>query len=97
MKAWAENQGVGEDGAGSMINFFADPHGKFIDSCGLRMEHPGPQHIFGQGRSKRFSAYFEDGVLKVLNVAEKPDDPAGDDHPENSMVEKMLEDLKALA
>jgi len=94
MKAWAENQGVGADGEGSFITFLADPHGTFTDAMGLRMEHPGPQSIFGHGRSKRYSAYYDNGILKQLNVAEAPDDPAGDDAPENSLVEKMVEDLK---
>lgn len=106
MKAWAKDQGVGEDGKDTIVNFLGDPHGRFTDAMGLRMDHPGPGEIFGQGRSKRYSAYFVDGVLKVLNIAENGpgapenvtcEDPAGDDHPENSLVEKMLEDIKKLA
>lgn len=84
---------MGADGEGSMISMFGDPHGRLVDSLGLRMEHPEPNEKFGQGRSKRFSAYFNDGVLKILNIAEGPDDPAGDDGPENALVEKMLEDM----
>lgn len=109
MKAWAENQGVGEDGSGTIVNFLGDPHGRFTDAMDLRMDHKGPGEIFGHGplaRSKRYSAYFVDGVLKVLNIAENGpggpenvtcEDPAGDDYPENSLVEKMLEDIKKLA
>jgi peroxiredoxin len=97
MKAWATDQGVGHDGEGTIINFLADPHGVLCDGMGLRMAHAGPGEIFGQGRSKRYSAYFVDNVLKVLNVAEDPeDDPAGDDFPENSLVDKMMADIKAL-
>lgn len=98
MSAWADNQKVGQDGEGSMVNMLADPHGRFTDAMGLRLTHAGPQEIFGQGRSKRYSALFEDGVLKVLNIAENDDpsgkdDPAGDDFPGNSLVSKMLESL----
>jgi len=81
---------------GSMVNMFADPHGAFTDAMGMRMTHGGPQNIFGQGRSRRYSAYFEEGVLRVLNVAEGADDPAGDEAPENSLVPKMLAYLAAL-
>ena len=90
MRAWAKDQGCGQDGEGSMINMLADPHGRFTDAMGLRLTHEGPQHIFGQGRSKRYSAFFDDGVLKELKVAEHPDDPAGDDKPDESLVENML-------
>lgn len=76
-----------------MINMLADPHGRLTDAMGLRMDHAGPQHIFGIGRSKRYSALFEDGVLKKLNIAEFPDDPAGDDAPEESLVDKMVDFL----
>jgi peroxiredoxin len=61
---------------------------------GLFLEHPGPVSLFGHPRSKRYSALFDDGVLKVLNVAEEHEsDPAGDEDPSNSLVEKMLEAL----
>lgn len=96
MRAWAVDQGVGGDGEGSMITFFGDPHGRLVDACGLRMDHSDPHEKFGSGRSKRFSAFFDNGVLKVLNVAEADGDPAGDDSPENALVEKMIEDLKKL-
>lgn len=97
MDAWADDQKVGRDGEGSMINFLADTHGKLTDALGLRMSDPGPRGKLGYDRTKRFSAFVDDGVLRVLNVAEKPDDPAGDDFPENSLPEKMIADIKALA
>lgn len=96
MRAWAVDQGVGADGEGSMITMFGDPHGRLIDSLGLRMDAEDPKEKFGVGRAKRFSAYFEDGVLKILNIAEADGDPAGDDAPENALVEKMIEDLKKI-
>ena len=33
---------------------------------------------------------------QTFNLAEAPDDPAGDDHPEVSCVEKMMKDLEDL-
>lgn len=93
MSAWADHQECGQDGEHSIVNMLADPHGRFTDAMGLRMSHEGPQEIFGHGRSKRYSAMFDDGVLKILNVAEAEDDPAGDTAPQHSLVEKMLESL----
>jgi glutaredoxin len=37
--------------------------------------------------------YIEDGVIKTINVAATEDDPAGDDNPTATLVEKMLEDI----
>ena len=36
------------------------------------------------GRCKRAAMVVVDGVIKACNIAEAPDDPAGDDHPEVS-------------
>jgi len=79
-----------------MLNFVADTHGHLTDALDMRMNHPGPLGIFAQNRCKRFSAYVDDGVVKVLNVAEGFNDPAGDDNPTVSLAEKMLSDLSAL-
>ena len=40
--------------------------------------------------------YVDDGVVKVINVSEAPDDPAGDDRPESSCIDNMLKDIAAL-
>ena len=40
--------------------------------------------------------FLSQGVFKTLNVAEGLDDPAGDDKPELSLVEKMMADLREL-
>jgi len=96
MDAWADHQQVGRDGEGTMINFLADPHGNWTDACGLRMCHDGPHDHFGQGRSKRYSAFFDDCKLVKLNIAEASDDPAGDEQPGNSLADKMIEFLSTL-
>ena len=41
----------------------------------------------------RFSMYVEEGTIKVFNLAEAEDDPAGDTNPEISCVEQMIVDL----
>jgi len=93
MKAWAKDQGVGDDQEGSIINFVADTHGELTDALGMRMSHEGPYGVLGSHRCKRFSALVVDGVIKALNVAEGDEDPAGDDNPTVSLVEQMLKDI----
>lgn len=60
------------------------------------LDHPGPMAVLGNPRSKRFAMYLDDGVIKVFEVSEKPDDPAGDDFPESSCVENMLAQISKL-
>jgi len=60
MKAWGESQHV-PDG----LAMLADGNGDFARSLGLEMDASG----YGMGtRSKRFSLYAEDGVVKILNI-----------------------------
>ncbi len=60
MKAWGESQHV-PDG----LMMLADGNGDFARALGLEMDASG----YGMGkRSKRFSLYAEDGVVKQLNV-----------------------------
>jgi peroxiredoxin len=60
MKAWGENQAVGED-----ILMLADGNGDFTKAVGLEMD--GSKFGMGQ-RSQRYSMIVEDGVVKELNV-----------------------------
>mmetsp|Transcript_14216 Transcript_14216/g.33581 ORF Transcript_14216/g.33581 Transcript_14216/m.33581 type:complete len:90 (-) Transcript_14216:84-353(-) len=89
MTGWAKDQGV----AGSMITFLGDPRSELTKALGLVMDHPGPMSVLGNTRCKRFSMLIDDGVIKTINVAAGEDDPAGDDDPSVSLVEKMLGDL----
>ena len=60
MKAWGENQGVGED-----VLMLADGNGDFTRAMGLEMD--GSK--FGMGkRSQRYSMIVKDGVVTHLNV-----------------------------
>lgn len=62
MKAWGENQGVGDD-----ILMLADGNGDFTKAVGLELD--GSK--FGMGpRSQRYSMIVADGVVKELNVEE---------------------------
>ena len=62
MKAWGENQNVGED-----IVMLADGNGAFTKDIGLDMD----ASKFGMGpRSQRYSMIVNDGVVEKLNVEE---------------------------
>mmetsp|Transcript_46717 Transcript_46717/g.94229 ORF Transcript_46717/g.94229 Transcript_46717/m.94229 type:complete len:116 (-) Transcript_46717:23-370(-) len=93
MNAWSTAQGIDSKG---IITFMADTNGDLTKALGMSMTHPGPCQKLGAGRCKRFSAYVEEGTIKVFNLAEAEDDPAGDDHPEFSCVEQMMADLEEL-
>lgn len=89
MTGWAKDQGV----AGTMIKFLADPRSEVTKALGLELTHAGPMSVLGNPRCKRFSMFIDNGVIKAINVAASPDDPAGDDDPSASLVEKMIEDI----
>lgn len=91
MEAWARSQHV----QGSMVTMAGDVTGAFTQKLGLVLDDPGVMQVLGSPRCKRFSMLVDDGIIKSLNVAAAEDDPAGDAAPEVSMVDKMLEDLKA--
>jgi peroxiredoxin len=60
MKAWGENQGVGDD-----VLMLADGNGDFTRAMGLEMD----ASKFGMGsRSQRYSMLVDDGVVKEINV-----------------------------
>jgi peroxiredoxin len=60
MRAWAEDQAVGED-----IVMLADGSGAFTQALGLDFD----ASKFGMGvRSQRYSMIVDDGVVKSLNV-----------------------------
>ena len=73
----------------------ADTRCELTKALGVEMTHPGPMGVLGNVRCKRFSALIEDGVIKTMNIAEAEGDPAGDEDPTTSCVDKMLEDLSA--
>jgi len=92
MDGWAKDQGVG----GSIIKFLGDPRSEVTEALGLVLNDAGPMSVLGYPRCKRFSMFIDDGVIKSINVCEKPDDPAGDNDPSITLVEKMIEDLRRI-
>lgn len=91
MTAWGKDQGIEE----SMIKFFGDPSGEFTKAVGMEMTHAGPISVGIIGRCKRFALYVVDGEVKYQAIAEDPDhDPAGDEFPEETLADALLEAIK---
>ena len=91
MGAWAIDQKT----EGSMLKFFGDPTGAFTKACGMELIHPGPMGKGLLGRCKRFALYVVDGEVKFQSIAEDPEhDPAGDDFPEETLAEALLEAIE---
>jgi len=98
MTAWKTAMGLeGSD----LIEFLADSHGDLTEALDLVLTGDGKPYVKGEGpnkalgfhtkRCKRSAMYVDNGVIKVMQVAEAPDDPAGDARPEVSCIENMLE------
>lgn len=92
MEAWAESQNI----EGSMITFLADPASVLTKALDMVLDHPGPMSVLGNPRCKRFAIYTEDGVIKVWNVSERDDDPAGDEDPSAVLPDAMIASVKAI-
>lgn len=93
MSAWAVDQGVEED---SLVKLMGDPHAALTKALDLEMTHPGPASVGIVGRCKRFALYVVDGIVKIVRVAEAEDDPAGDDYPDVTLADAMVDAIKAL-
>ena len=98
MTAWKKEMGL----AGSeLIEFIADTDADLTEALGLVLtgegkpygKSAGPNNALGfhTKRCKRCAMFVDDGTVKVMQVAEAVDDPAGDARPEASCVENMLE------
>jgi peroxiredoxin len=88
MKAWAEDQGVPEDGLISLM-------GEVKDTLDMELTHAGPKSVGLINRCKRFTLYVIDDTVKIARVAESDDDPAGDDFPDVTLAEATIDAIKA--
>jgi len=93
MSAWAESQGVPED---SMIKLLGDPYGDLTEKLQMELTHSGPKQLGLINRCKRFALYIVNGTVEIVRVAEREDDPAGDEFPDVTLAESMIEAIKAL-
>jgi len=92
MDAWAQDQKI----EGTIVSFFADPYQSLTNFLGMNLDHPGPISLGLTNRCKRNAIYFENGVAQFTRIAESPDDPAGDDHPEITCAPSIIEAVRAL-
>lgn len=91
MMAWAQDQGVKD---GGLITLMGDPYGDLTVALQMELTHPGPASVGITGRCKRFALYVEDGVVQIVRVAESEDDPAGDEFPDVTLAESMVQAIK---
>lgn len=94
MDAWGKDQGV--ERSSGFISMMGDPTGSLTAALGVELLHPGPIGLGLLNRCKRFAAYIVDGTVKLFTIAERPDDPAGDDFPESTLAPAMIAAVKAL-
>jgi len=91
MEAWAKDQKTGL----SLLQLMGDPKGDLTKALDMELTHPGPAEVGLYGRCKRFAIYAVNGEIKAINIAEAEDDPAGDERPESTLADAMLEAIRA--
>jgi len=91
MEAWAKDQKTGL----SLLQLMGDPKGDLTKALDMELTHPGPAGVGLYGRCKRFAIYAVNGEIKAINIAEAEDDPAGDERPESTLADAMLEAIRA--
>jgi len=93
MDAWSKDQGILDE---SIIKLMGDPYGEVTAALDMEMLHSGPKSVGLINRCKRFALYFVDGVLQIKRIAEADDDPAGDDKPDVTLAEAMIDAITEL-
>ena len=110
MGAWATAQDISDNDKRfsekyvarqeSKVTMLADARCELAKALDLVLDHPNNLHDLGGPRMKRFAAFYDDGVLMSLSVAEGPkgsdglhSDPAGDDAPESTFAENFLKTI----
>jgi len=93
MNAWAIDQKVPED---SIIKLMGDPYAILTEKLEMELTHSGPKSVGLINRCKRHALYVVDGKVKIVRVAEKEGDPAGDDFPDITLADSMIKAIKEL-
>lgn len=93
MSAWAIDQKVPED---SIVKLMGDPYAILTEKLDMELTHSGPKSVGLINRCKRHALYVVDGSVKIVRVAEKANDPAGDEFPDITLAESMIEAIKEL-
>jgi len=92
MQAWGKDQKVGL----SLLQLMGDPAGDLTKALDMELTAEGPTEKGLWGRCKRHAIYAVDGEIKAIHIAESEDDPAGDDHPEVTLPDAMLEVIRKI-
>jgi len=71
-----------------------DPAGELTQALDMELTAEGPRSKGLFGRCKRHAIYAVNGEIKAIQIAEKPDDPAGDDDPSATLVPAVLEAIE---
>lgn len=93
MGAWAKDQEVPE---GGLITFMGDPTSSLVSALDIELTAAGPLGVGLHRRGKRVAIYAEDGVAKIVRIAEAEDDPAGDNRPDVTLAGAMIKNIEAL-
>jgi len=105
MGYWKKDQGAADV---DFLTFMGDPSSTLTGALDMELvelgegqaEIDGTFGPFFKGllkRCKRFAMYVKDGEIVLTKVAQALSDPAGDDFPEATLAETLIEDIKALA
>lgn len=92
MMAWGKNQRCEE----TLLTMMGDPSGAYTQAVGMSMTDPGPIGLLGGPRCKRHAMYVDNGIVKAVEIAESPDDPAGDAKPDVTLCDNMLKHIPDL-
>lgn len=71
-----------------------DPAGELTRALDMELTAEGPRSVGLFGRCKRHAIYAVNGKIKAIQIAEKPDDPAGDDYPSATLVPAVLDAIE---
>jgi len=104
MGAWAKDQGAADE---DFLTFMGDPTSALTTALDMELvelgegqgEIDGKFAPFFKGlfkRPKRFAMLIKDGEIVLTKVAQLLTDPAGDDFPDETLAETMIEEIKKL-
>jgi len=82
---------VSED---SIIKLMGDPYAELTEKLDMKLEHSGPRSKGLVSRCKRHALYVVDNKIQIVRVAENEDDPAGDDFPDVTLAESLIDAVK---
>lgn len=74
-----------------MLQLMGDPAGDLTRALDMELTAEGPRDKGLLGRCKRHAIYAVRGTIQAIQIAEGPNDPAGDADPSATLVPAVLE------